>query len=201
MSRRNGDALSANGEARGGAVKATVPPWPPQPAAALPASMGLEPAPANGPQKGPRKSKSALKAKRPGTAKGPSSPPAGRTTASPLYEGEPGVAKRVARGRLPISATLDLHGLTQIEAESRLKHFVEFASISGDRVLLIITGKGGAGSDTPAPFEAAPRGILRRRFLEWIETPPLRGKIASVKSAHQKHGGRGAFYVFLRKAG
>lgn len=114
-----------------------------------------------------------------------------------LDSGDPGLAKRVSRGRKQIDATLDLHGMTQVQAHSRLIHFIDFAALRGHRVLLIITGKGSPFEQETSLFDEAPRGILRQRFLEWIEQSPLRHRISSVRQAHQKHGGRGAFYVFL----
>lgn len=122
----------------------------------------------------------------------PSNPPPA------LDAGDPHMARRVARGRLAIDATLDLHGLTQVEARTRLFHFIDFAALRGDRVLLVITGKGRPSDEDRSPFGEAPRGILRLRFLDWVEETPLREKIASVRQSHQRHGGSGAFYVFLR---
>lgn len=127
---------------------------------------------------------------------GPKSPSGQR-----LNAGDPGLGKRVAKGRTPIDATLDLHGYSQEEARMRLGHFVEFAALRQNRVLLIITGKGPPGGEDHRPFGDAPRGILRQRFLEWIEQPPLRDRISSVRQSHQRHGGRGAFYVFLTSRG
>lgn len=120
---------------------------------------------------------------------------------SGLHGGDPGLARRIARGRLAIDATLDLHGMTQAEAHARLLRFVEFGRLRGDRTLLIITGKGPPSSERCSDlFGASPRGILRRRFLEWITAPPLAVHVGTVREAHQKHGGRGAFYVILKKA-
>ncbi|RFB05442.1 Smr/MutS family protein [Parvularcula marina] len=117
----------------------------------------------------------------------------------PAYEaGDPRQARHVARGRVEIDAELDLHGLTQEQARTRLDHFIEFASLRGNRVVLVITGKGHLGESRYDPFEEAPRGILRQRFLEWVERTPLRDRISSVRPSHQRHGGRGAFYVFLK---
>lgn len=134
----------------------------------------------------------------PTPARAPHTPRPKETEAARFEAGDPGLAKRVARGRLAIDATLDLHGYSQREAQTRLAHFMDFAALRGDRVVLIITGKGAVDSEDHRPFEEAPRGILRLRFLDWIETAPLRERISSVRQAHQKHGGRGAFYVFLK---
>lgn len=108
------------------------------------------------------------------------------------------MARRVARGRMAIDATLDLHGYTQDNAKARLVHFVDFAVLRGNRVLLVITGKGRPEDEEYIPFGEAPRGILRQRFLEWVEQPPLRDRLSSVRQSHQRHGGRGAFYLFLK---
>lgn len=126
-------------------------------------------------------------------------PAAGPANPAPRIDaGDPRMAQKVARGRIDIDATLDLHGYSQASAETRLQHFIEFAAMRGQRVVLVITGKGVAAHTEHRPFGDAPRGILRRRFLEWVETPPLRDRIASVRQSHQRHGGRGAFYIFLK---
>lgn len=114
-----------------------------------------------------------------------------------LGAGDPKEGRKVARGRREIDATLDLHGMTQDQAYARLVRFIDFAASSGSRTVLVVTGKG--RGERPVPFAEAPRGILRERFLGWVEAEPLAGRIASVRSAHQRHGGRGAFYVLLKR--
>lgn len=153
----------------------------------IPASQRLE---TEKPAKKTHRARKSLKPSPPAAAPPPPSQ-------SRIDAGDPKMGRRVARGRHDIAATLDLHGLTQDQAYQRLVHFIEFAAARGDRTLLIITGKGVPGAK-PAPFDPAPRGILRQRFLEWVDQPPLRDRIASVQASHQKHGGRGAFYVFLK---
>jgi DNA-nicking Smr family endonuclease len=124
-------------------------------------------------------------------------PPAPKRPESRLSAGDGRLAKNVARGRREIDAVLDLHGLTQDQAFARLRRFIELGAASGARTLLIVTGKG--SGEAPLPFDQAPRGILRRRFLEWVEHDPLRGRIAAVRPAHRRHGGSGAFYLFLKR--
>ena len=133
------------------------------------------------------------------TPKRPSPPPIPLAPRAPvkLGGGDPKEARKVARGRREIDASLDLHGLTQDQAYQRLVRFVDFAAASGARTLLVVTGKG--RGERPVPFAEAPRGILRERFLAWVEAEPLAARIASVRPAHQRHGGRGAFYVLLRR--
>ena len=104
--------------------------------------------------------------------------------------GDPRTDKRAAREKLPIDARLDLHGLTQAAAEVRLAAFLEQALRDNCACVLVITGKGGVGPER--------RGVLHRRFPEWINGAPLRGRIARVAPAHRRHGGDGAWYVFLK---
>ena len=69
------------------------------------------------------------------------------------------------------------------------------AQAGGLRLLLVITGKG-------RPTEAAwpqRHGILRHSVPHWLAAPPLAGRILQVAPAHQRHGGAGAYYVYLRR--
>jgi len=131
-----------------------------------------------------------------------------KNTTSVFEAGDPKVERHVRRGRREIDGVLDLHGLTQIAAHERLKAYIATARSRNARCLLIITGKGGdplhrARQSLAERFDrsadrAAPRGILRQRFLDWVEAPPLRDQIARVARAKPADGGEGAFYVFLK---
>lgn len=101
-----------------------------------------------------------------------------------------GREKRVKRGKLAIAATFDLHGHTQASASRILPGFLIGERQAGARCVLIITGKGKMGE-----------GVLRRNFLDWINSPAARPIVSGFAEAHQRHGGAGAFYVFLRKPG
>ena len=103
--------------------------------------------------------------------------------------GDPKLDRRAARGRIAIEATLDLHGYNQGAAHAALRQFLIRANANHHRCVLVITGKGAASSGS---------GILRRRFLEWINERELRDAISRVAQAHQRHGGAGAFYIFLK---
>lgn len=96
--------------------------------------------------------------------------------------------KKVRRGKLAITARFDLHGHTQASASRALPDFLERQQADGTRCVLVITGKGKEG-----------QGILRRNFLLWLESPPARRLVSGYAESHPKHGGAGAFYVFLRK--
>ncbi len=118
--------------------------------------------------------------------------------ASVVGGGDPRSSRQLGRGRVEIDATLDLHGFTQDQAYASLQQFLMIAKSKGYRRLLVITGKGKSAGIRNVLSTGSSRGILRRRFLEWIDGP-FRDHVARVSPAHQRHGGAGAFYVFLKK--
>jgi len=97
--------------------------------------------------------------------------------------------KRVRRGRVDVDATIDLHDLTQAQARPALVKAIIRASNRNYKTILVITGKGLRGE-----------GVLRRNFPEWISQTPIRPIVATYAPAHQKHGGGGAWYVFLKQS-
>ncbi|MBV8939953.1 MAG: Smr/MutS family protein [Alphaproteobacteria bacterium] len=98
-------------------------------------------------------------------------------------------AARVRRGEYPISARLDLHGLTREEAQDALTESVFAAAERGERCLLVITGKGGPGGE----------GVLRQLLPVWLNLDALRPLVLAFDVAQPRHGGGGAFYVLLRR--
>ena len=102
--------------------------------------------------------------------------------------------KKLARGTEPIDARLDLHGCTQSEAHAALLQFLRRAQGSGARYVLVITGKGRAGSDG---FREA--GVLKRQVPQWLAMPEFRGYVVGFDDASAGHGGEGALYVRLRR--
>jgi DNA-nicking Smr family endonuclease len=95
------------------------------------------------------------------------------------------------RGKEPIDARLDLHGLTQAQAHSALLHFLREASARGARLVLVITGKGGRGDSE--------RGVLKRQVPHWLALPEFRAFVVGYDDAGLRHGGEGALYVRLRR--
>lgn len=106
---------------------------------------------------------------------------------------------RMSRGKLSPQARLDLHGMTLAEAHPRLIGFILGAQAQGLRLVLVITGKGRrATDDGPIPQR---HGVLRHQVPQWLSQAPLGPAVLQVASAHQRHGGGGALYVYLRKTG
>lgn len=108
--------------------------------------------------------------------------------------------QRVARGREPIDARLDLHGLTQKEAHAALLRFLHRAQADGAKIALVVTGKGtGKESNEQERETAAERGVLRRQVPLWLSLPEFRPFVVGFEDAHAFHGGQGALYVRLRR--
>lgn len=95
--------------------------------------------------------------------------------------------RRIRRGQSEIDARIDLHGHTQDTAHREVVDFILRQAGLGARCVLVITGKGRLGT-----------GVLRSRLFDWIADPDLRPFIAGYATAHPRHGGSGAVYLFLR---
>jgi len=100
------------------------------------------------------------------------------------------------RGRIRPEARIDLHGMTLAQAHPSLRRFITDAHAAGRRVVLVITGKGRAPAE--GTITARP-GVLRHQVPHWLSTPPLSALVLQVSPAHFRHGGDGAYYVFLRR--
>ncbi len=104
---------------------------------------------------------------------------------------------KMTKGKLMPEARLDLHGMTLSEAHPELIRFVLNAQSDGLRLVLVITGKGKRGEDIgPIPQRM---GVLRHQVPHWLRLPPLGQAVLQVAEAHLRHGGSGAYYVYLRR--
>ena len=140
----------------------------------------------------------------------PGSAPASLTTLAkplplPLSPIERRTLNRVARGILAIDGRIDLHGLTQNDAHHRLRAFLVGAQARGDKLVLVITGKGRSegrgdgGLAHASHYGEMERGVLRRRVPQWLSEPGLRDIVIGFEEAHRSHGGGGALYVRIRR--
>jgi len=100
---------------------------------------------------------------------------------------------KLSRGKQEIDARLDLHGMTQTRAHRLLFSFLQRAHSDGCTFVLVITGKGKAGSD-------GERGVLRRQVPHWLGLPEFRALVVGFEEAHVGHGGEGALYVRVRRS-
>ncbi|MFZ7090991.1 Smr/MutS family protein [Primorskyibacter sp. 2E233] len=104
---------------------------------------------------------------------------------------------RLKRGKLAPEARIDLHGMTLDQAHPALSRFIMTSYTRGLRLVLVITGKGSRED----PYDPMPhrRGILKRQVPMWLRQAPLNTAVLQVAEAHIKHGGAGAYYVYLRR--
>ena len=96
--------------------------------------------------------------------------------------------RAVRRGRQAVSASFDLHGHTRASAFQVLPGFLAREQAKGSQCVIVITGKGKSGE-----------GVLRRAFLNWLDVPEARALVSGYAPAHARHGGGGAWYVYLRR--
>ena len=123
------------------------------------------------------------------------------TPVSPKRPGPPantldgGWDKRLSRGAISPDRTIDLHGHTLAAAHAALDHGIADAIASGDRVILLVTGK------PPRPESERPhaRGAIRAAIGDWLAGSRHADRIAAIRGAHPRHGGTGALYVILRR--
>ena len=127
----------------------------------------------------------------------PAAPPALPNTpprlqnATPNGTLDPKLRRRLSRGLADVAGTIDLHGMRQERAYASLLGFLRRAQLRGDRVVLVITGKGRDREEG--------RGVLRHAVPLWFASPEFRGLVAGYEAAGRRHGGEGALYVRLRR--
>ena len=105
---------------------------------------------------------------------------------------------QMKRGKLKPEGRIDLHGHTLDRAHPMLTQFIFSAQGNGKRLVLVITGKGKSRDDGgPIPVRF---GVLRHQVPQWLASPPLSSAVLQITQAHDRHGGGGAYYVYLRKS-
>lgn len=136
----------------------------------------------------------------------PSGPPPGHDLVHPLSEALARVPvqmdkrqfQRMSRGKLVPEARIDLHGMTLSQAHGALNAFILRAQAQGLRLVLVITGKGKRVEDD-GPIPRRP-GALKQDVPRWLRMAPLGGLVLEIREAHARHGGSGAYYVYLRRS-
>jgi DNA-nicking Smr family endonuclease len=107
---------------------------------------------------------------------------------------------RLNRGLIAPDANLDLHGMTQERAHRTLIRFLQMAHQIGNRLIVVVTGKGNPRAADAAAWTQSPHGVLKEMVPRWLAEPELKALVAKVQPAHIRHGGGGALYVYLRKS-
>ena len=125
----------------------------------------------------------------------------------PLARLERRTAQKLSRGQMEPESRLDLHGETLETARTRLLSFLIQRRQQGEKMVLVITGKGASpfSSHTlhgKTHFHDPERlGKLRREVPLWLEESRFRQHVVGFQPSHPRHGGGGAFYLWLRRPG
>ena len=101
------------------------------------------------------------------------------------------ILKKLKKGKFPIQAHIDLHGLTKKDAENVVRKFLINSHSRGLRCVLIVHGRG-LNSPDSIP-------VLKERLPIWLNRGPARKIVMAFSSAQPYDGGTGAIYVLLRK--
>jgi DNA-nicking Smr family endonuclease len=124
-------------------------------------------------------------------------PPAAPAAARVLRPGAPSPGRleekdrrRLRRRLIDVDDRLDLHGMSQQRAFAALAAFLRRAQARGNRIVLVVTGKGRGEGE---------RGVLRETVPAWLAGPDFRPLVAAVEEAGRRHGGAGALYVRIRR--
>ncbi|MDQ7017721.1 MAG: Smr/MutS family protein [Robiginitomaculum sp.] len=96
--------------------------------------------------------------------------------------------KKVRRGQVQAQARIDLHGKRHDEARAYLLRRLEECAYEHIRCVLVITGRG-----------IRDEGVLRTGLPNWMGEGVFRTLVSGYAPAHTRHGGKGAWYIFLRK--
>lgn len=97
------------------------------------------------------------------------------------------VCRKLRRGQFTIDARLDLHGMTEHEAQIAVHYFMAKCHRYDQRHLLVIHGKGKSSENK--------QSVLKNGVNRWLREDK---KVLAFCSAQPKDGGTGAVYVLLK---
>ena len=101
---------------------------------------------------------------------------------------------------IPKVKTVDLHGYTLDAANEFIKTFIKKSFNENVKKLIIITGKGIHSDNEKNPYKSRDLSILKYSVPEFIKKENELIKIVkSSEKASEEDGGKGAFYVYLKK--
>lgn len=104
---------------------------------------------------------------------------------------DPRDLRRLRRGQYAVDGKLDLHGFGLEDARQAVEAFVKKRATDGDRVVVIVHGKG----------SHSPRGVavLRGEIAAWLSQGRSSRHIAAFATAPEDLGGTGAVLVLLAR--
>jgi len=99
------------------------------------------------------------------------------------------IAKKLHEGIFAIQDSLDLHGFTSDEAETRVEEFLRRSLLNGLRCVKIIHGRGLKSLHGP---------VLKEALARWL-SGRFRKNIIAFATARRCDGGLGALYIMLKQ--
>ncbi|MFT5502393.1 MAG: DNA-nicking Smr family endonuclease [Gammaproteobacteria bacterium] len=94
--------------------------------------------------------------------------------------------RQIKQGQIRSERSLDLHGYRRLEAQRKLRLFVEQAGQDQVRLIIVVHGKGLKSQET---------AIIKPMVLGWLSISSF---VLGFCPALPKDGGSGASYVYLR---
>ncbi len=89
-----------------------------------------------------------------------------------------------------VNATLDLHHYSINDAYHQLIDFITKNYQTCNKCLLIVTGHGSTTNEIET---------IKSSLHIWLNNPNIQHMILSCRQAAKKHGGKGAFYILLKR--
>jgi len=98
------------------------------------------------------------------------------------------------------SRSIDLHGYTIAEANTKIKDCINKCYKDGIYKLVVVTGKGLHSTNEQNPYVSMDLSILKHSVPDFINNDHhLMKKIVEIREADIKDGGSGALYIYFKK--
>ena len=99
-----------------------------------------------------------------------------------------------------IIKTIDLHGFSLEKANNIIEEFINHCFENHVNKIIVITGKGLRSKSAENPYVSKDLSILKHSVPEYIKSKQhLMKIIKKIEDASVEEGGKGAFYIFLKK--
>jgi DNA-nicking Smr family endonuclease len=96
--------------------------------------------------------------------------------------------------------SIDLHGFTLEDANKKIKEIIISAYNQGVNKIIVVTGKGLHSQNEKDPYVSKDYGILKYSVPDYIKNDSeLMKMIIEIKDASIEDGGKGAFYIFIKR--
>ena len=109
------------------------------------------------------------------------------------------INKQLKKGKIPIDKKVDFHGLSLNESKEIFIKTINECFFKGQRCILFVTGKGMINKNYDDNEKKLFYGKIRNDFTNWVNIEGVKRKILNMQKADIKHGGDGAFFIYLRK--